>query len=325
MVGELDDDPGGAEPVEQRPEGFVRGGLAPTFEGLPHRPLAAAGEDPPVPVRLRREVVQVVPRPALLGAGGQVRARHGPGEPVVAVLTVREQQQVRALGVGDAVLRPGQPEGQLGAVDRRHGRVRLGHLGHPGGTVEPVVVGQRQPVQVQARRFLDQVLRSARTVEEAEGRVRVQLGVRHDGVAVVGRRRWRDVAGALPRPRGAVAAVTGVRRVRALVGERALELRPRDGWVAVAHQAPSVTSRPPRPTSGGRRAPGTTPGRPRRRAADGAVDDRPTPTSARRAATVPPTPSPTRSRRRAPRRPGTAPGLRSAPRGRPRRRCRRPP
>jgi hypothetical protein len=95
-----------------------------------------------------------------------------------------KQEQVRALGVGHTVLRFGQPQGQVGAEDGADLWVRLGDLGHPGGPVEAVVVGEREGVQSEPGGFFEQVLGLTGAVEEAEGRVRVQFGVRHDGPAV---------------------------------------------------------------------------------------------------------------------------------------------
>ncbi len=285
VIRQLDHHVAGAEPVQQRAEGLLGRALTAAFEGLADAALPTAGEHPPPPARAFRQVVEVVPRPTLLGPRGEVRRGHRAGHPVVPVLPVGQQQQVRALGVGDAVLRLGEPERQFGAVDGGDARVRLGDLGHPGGPVEAVVVGDRQSVQAQACCLFQQVLRRARAVQEAEGRVRVEFGVRDGRRCVRGREVRRPVRCALPGPGRAVTAVAlGGRAGAALVREGALELRPRDRRVVVPHQEPSFTSRSPLPTSGGRRGPGTRPARRRPRAAAGAVVARRTPTSARRAA-----------------------------------------
>ena len=92
-------------------------------------------------------------------------------------------------GIGDAVLRGRDAEGELGAEDRPHAE-RAGRLGEPDDAVEPVVVGERERLEPEPGRLLGELLRLARAVEEAERGVGVQLGVR-DGA----RRRRRTVGG----------------------------------------------------------------------------------------------------------------------------------
>ncbi len=66
----------------------------------------------------------------------------------------------------------------LGPEDRgqTEGPGRLGEAHDP---VEPVVVGERQSRETEARAFGGQFLGVARPVEEAEARVRVELAVEH--------------------------------------------------------------------------------------------------------------------------------------------------
>ena len=122
------------------------------------------------------ELVEVVDRPPLLGAL-QLRVRDGAGEPVIALLAAGEHEQVRADGVGLAVLRLRQLERELGA---EHGLQlqRLGGLGEAHDAVEAVVVGDRERVQAEPLGLFGQLFGRGGPVEERERRVRVQLGVR---------------------------------------------------------------------------------------------------------------------------------------------------
>ena len=72
-----------------------------------------------------------------------------------------------------------QPERQLGAEDGGEAD-GLGRHGEADDAVEAVVVGDGQRREPEARRFVDQLLGMARTVEEGEVRVAVQLGVHRD-------------------------------------------------------------------------------------------------------------------------------------------------
>jgi hypothetical protein len=101
---------------------------------------------------------------------------------VISLDAPRQHQQVAALGIGDTVLRGAQPQRQLGAVDRPQPlpRVLGGLLGESWSTVEAVVIGERQPLQTQGDRLLDEVVGTARAVEKAEVAVAVQLGIGHD-------------------------------------------------------------------------------------------------------------------------------------------------
>ena len=136
--------------------------------------LATAREDQPL-ARAAGELLEGVARRALLPARDQ---RLGQGHREVAIPLGRTSQDdhVLARGVGHprAVVVPGQ--GDLGAEDggQAEGPRGLGEAHH---AVEAVVVGEGQRAEPQARRLGRQLLGVAGPVEEAEVRVRVQLGV----------------------------------------------------------------------------------------------------------------------------------------------------
>ena len=147
-----------------------------------------------------------------------------------------------ALGIGHPVLRGGEPERQLRAEDGADPELG-GGLGEPDHPVHAVVVGECERVQAQARRLLDQLLGVARTVQEAEVGVAVQLGVRdararwaRDGSAARYGSRLRDQAGESPPSASGAARQT---RARA-AGERGLQLGPRHVRVAPPHARDST-------------------------------------------------------------------------------------
>ena len=224
-AGKLDEHVLETEERRQPVERLGRRRLTARRERLPHRTLAAAGEHRPVAAPLLGQLVEVVDGSALLVAA-QVGVGHRRGQPVVALDAPRQHQQVAALGVGHAVLRPAESERQLGAEDG--GQVVGGRrLGQHGRAVEAVVVGDREGVQAQPHRLLDQLGGRGGAVEEAEVAVAVQLGVGGD------RRGSLDRAGL---GRGALAA-----RHRCVVGtgqpaQPALQLLPPHGGVVPAHQ-----------------------------------------------------------------------------------------
>ena len=70
-------------------------------------------------------------------------------------------------------------ERELGAEPGRQAE-RLRGLGEADDAVQPVVVGECERGQAKAHRFFGKFLRARRAIEEAERRVRMQLGIRHD-------------------------------------------------------------------------------------------------------------------------------------------------
>ncbi|KJL38231.1 hypothetical protein RR49_00741 [Microbacterium ginsengisoli] len=156
LVEQFDDDLVGAEQVDQRVEGVGRRPRTARGECGAHGALAASGQNRPGAVRLLGQGRQVVDGLALLGPG-ELTVGEGGGEPVVALLSAREHQQVGALGVGATVLHRGELERQLGPEHGAHAAL-LGGLGEPHDAVEAVVVGDRQRVQPQPLRLLDELL-----------------------------------------------------------------------------------------------------------------------------------------------------------------------
>jgi hypothetical protein len=78
---------------------------------------------------------------------------------VVALLAAGEHEQVAALRVRRAVLRPAEPEREFRAEDRPDAGVALRGLRHAHDAVEAVVVGDREGVQTEARGLFEQLLR----------------------------------------------------------------------------------------------------------------------------------------------------------------------
>ena len=175
VVGELDADPvRGRTGRPDRPAPF-RGSGPPVGKRLADMAFATSGQDVPVPAgRLGERVVVVaqdcpsrrrpdVPRPAgatavdTLGSTGQ-----------------HQQMRPRRIGFLGAVA---ATEGQFGTEHRLHVEF-LGGLGEAHHPVEPVVVGQRDGAQIEPGGLLDEFLRRAGAVEEAVGRMGMQLGIR---------------------------------------------------------------------------------------------------------------------------------------------------
>ena len=262
VIEKLDGDVGCSEPVDQRVElGARRGDVGvrrpragdairgrtvvtrarrgATLERRAHGAFAAPGEDHPVvAARVLGEHVEVIDRAALLSPR-ELRVGDRGGEAVVTRLPAREHEQVRAFGVGHALLRASEVERKLGT---EHGRdaIGLGRFGHTHDTVETVVVGHRKPAEPQPRGLFEQLFGARSAVEKAETGVRVQLGVRHDcrGVGLLDASTL--VRPALVRPRGGVACITTERRARAgaaALAQVAFELAPRNRRVVPAsHQ-----------------------------------------------------------------------------------------
>jgi hypothetical protein len=140
-----------------------------------HRPLAAPGEHHPVATVGIEEPLEREGRVPLLPAG-QLGLRDDPTQPRVTARVPGQDDQVRPLGVGDAVLAAGEVEGQLGT---EHGRQadRPGRLGEADHAVEAVVVGERERVEAEPGSLCDQLFWMGGPVEKAEVGVDVQLGV----------------------------------------------------------------------------------------------------------------------------------------------------
>ena len=149
------------------------------------RALAAPGQHHPVPAGrtplppvLVGEVLEGAGGPPLLGAG-EVGLGHGPAEAGIPGGIACQDDHVGPRWVRDprALGPPGaRDEGELRPEDRRQteGPGGLGETDHP---VEPVVIGEGEGVEPEARRLGHQFLGMGGTVEEAEVGVAVQLGV----------------------------------------------------------------------------------------------------------------------------------------------------
>ena len=124
-----------------------------------------------------REIVDGTP----LLATGQLGPGDDTGQPGVPRRPARQRQQVQSRRVGLAVLRPGQPEGQLGAEDGGQPQCP-GGLTEADHAVHAVVVGHGQRAQPEPGRLLGQLLGLAGAVEEAEVGVAVQFRIVHSGL-----------------------------------------------------------------------------------------------------------------------------------------------
>ena len=238
VMGQLDADPAGAEPVHQigqRPLRRVRTAIG---KRLAHMAFAAPGQDVPVPAGGLGQRVEVVARLALLAAG-QVRRGQLPRQPSVAFRAAGQHQQVRAgrirlLGAG------ARPQRQFGAEDGAHVEFG-GRFGEPHRAVQAVVVGQRQGAQIQPGGLLDQLLRRAGPVEEAVRRMRMQLGIRDGGAGRPGSSSGGSILPALAR-QGNVSSRQARRSRRAgmtrLAVEHPLHFRPARRPIKPTHTSP---------------------------------------------------------------------------------------
>lgn len=178
MMGQLDADPAGGEPVHQIGQRPLRRVRATLGKRSAHMAFAAAGQDVPVPAGGLGQRVEVVARLTLF-ATGQMRRGQLPRQPPVAFRAAGQHQQMRAgrirpLGAGR---RYRGSQRQLGAEDRAHVDFRS-RFGEPHRPVQAIVVGQRQGTQAQPSGLGDQLLGRAGPVEEAVRRMRMQLGIR---------------------------------------------------------------------------------------------------------------------------------------------------
>ena len=126
VIGELDEHVLRTEPVDEAVELGCRrrerlGRCVPGTHGrlqrAAHGALAAAGEDRPVAAGEPDELVEVVPRSALL-LPAQLRVRQRRGKPMVSLLATGQDEQVRADRIRHAVLRCRQLERELRAEHR---------------------------------------------------------------------------------------------------------------------------------------------------------------------------------------------------------------
>ncbi len=134
-----------------------------------------------MPVVRLRQLGWIVDGSALLPPS-QVRGADHLAQPPVPLGIAGEHQQVPAYRVGYAALAAGQFQAELGAEDRAEldagpleAGGRLSELGYP---VHAVVIGDGQRLQAACCRLGDQILGTGCPVEEAVGRVAVQLGPR---------------------------------------------------------------------------------------------------------------------------------------------------
>jgi hypothetical protein len=99
-----------------------------------------------------------------------------PGQPAVTLGIARQHKQVFTFRVRYPVLWCGEAETELGPEDRFDAQLacRLGETHH---SVHPIVISDRDRVQAQPRRLLNQLLGMAGTVQKAEVGVAVQFGV----------------------------------------------------------------------------------------------------------------------------------------------------
>ena len=118
---------------------------------------------------------QVEDRPALLLprelAGGDRLA-----QPPVALRVARDNEQVLALRIREPVLGFGEIEAEFrtedGGQPDRFGRLRKSH-----DAVHPVVVGEGEGLEAEARRFFGEFLGMARAVEKAEVGMAVEFRI----------------------------------------------------------------------------------------------------------------------------------------------------
>ena len=175
MVPQLDGDVARAHRVDEPVELAARGARAVRHERGGHRSFAAPREHQPVPAVALGELVDPDGRTPLL-AQSQVRVGEQHRQGAVAFGVAREHDEVRPYGILDAGARATAEEGQLCPEDARdpEGARRLREADR---AVEAVVIGEGERLQAERRGGRHQLLGVRRAVEEAEARVRVQLGV----------------------------------------------------------------------------------------------------------------------------------------------------
>src|SRR5690606_2874060 len=168
MIYELDDNLILTEQIDQTAK---RGDGVSAGKPLTYATLAAAGENRPVPLSARSEIVEVIDRPTLLAAS-QLRPGDGAGEAVIALHPSGEDEQMLSGGIGNTVLGCGQPQGQFGAEDglQLH-TAGIGSLGEARGAVEAVMIGDRERSEAEPLRLSDQIFWRRCPVKKGERRV----------------------------------------------------------------------------------------------------------------------------------------------------------
>ena len=196
VIPQLHQNPIPTEPGDELFERVLRGRRTVAHELGGHDPLAAPGSSEPTSARVgrgRRELLEAQLRRTLLAA--HLRVADGASQRRVPARTLREDQHVLAMGIGEAgvpslsvrahgirgvpavaVIPARDSEGQLGAEDggQTDRACRLGETHH---AVEAVVVGDREAGQAEPVGLLGQLLGVARAVEERKIRMAVQLRI----------------------------------------------------------------------------------------------------------------------------------------------------
>src|SRR5579875_3230869 len=108
-------------------------------ERLRDRPFPTSGEHQPVPRMRCRQLLERECR-CTLACTKEMRLGDRAAESAIPLWTSSEDDQMRSLWIGDAVLTASQPQSQFGSEHRRD-PTRASCLGEANGTVEPVVVG----------------------------------------------------------------------------------------------------------------------------------------------------------------------------------------
>ncbi len=202
VVPQLDREVLATEARDQLVERAGRGGRPAGGQRGDERPFAAPGEDLPVTTVPLRQLVEGDDRFALL-ATGQVGRREDLAQARVALGVTGEDHQMGAVRIGHAgagVRRGAGPgDGELCAEHggQAEGPGRLGEADH---AVEAVVIGQGERGQTETHRLRGQFLGMARTVEEGEVGVCVELGVGHRRLLI--RRSLRPTSGSVRRAAG---------------------------------------------------------------------------------------------------------------------------
>ena len=157
-------------------------------QGSADRSFAAAGQDEPVAVCCLGQDLQGVEPDAStvvtlpFSPGGQMSAGDGAGKSVVALRPSGENQEVIGVGVHRGGGRGALIEAEFGS-DHSGKAEMTGSIGKPDHSVEAVMVGDRQRIQLQLGRLGNELFGLIGAVKKAESRVGVKLGVGHAGAS----------------------------------------------------------------------------------------------------------------------------------------------